>query len=136
MVAVADIRVDDVHEFADTGHGEAPELAIVELTEETLHEIQPGGAGGNEVEVDAGMSLQPTTHLLVFVRGVVVEDDMDIESGLHRASHGLDELQELLMAVPRHAVVDHMAGGDLKSREQGGRCTERPNELWDTDATR
>ena len=33
---------------------------------------------------------------------------------------GLDELQELLMAVPGHAFMDDMACGDVEGCEEGG----------------
>ena len=35
-------------------------------------------AGGYEVEVDPRMPYEPLTHLVMFVRGVVVEDDVDL----------------------------------------------------------
>ena len=54
--------------------------------------------------------------------GVVVEDDVDLEIGIDAAFDGLDELQELLMPVPRHAFMDDMACGDVQGREEGGRA--------------
>ena len=45
---------------------------------------------------------------------------MDFEIGIDAAFDGLDELQELLMAVPGHAFMDDMACGDVEGCEEGG----------------
>ena len=82
--------------------------------------LAQGGSGGDEVEVDPGISGQPVPDFFVLVRGVVVEDDVDFEIGIDAAFDGLDELQELLMPVPGHAFMDDMACGDVEGCEQGG----------------
>lgn len=47
-----------------------------ELPEETLHPIEPGGAGGSEMHVKTGMTLEPTLHFGVRVSGVVIADQI------------------------------------------------------------
>ena len=85
FVAVCDVGVYGADEFRDARDGEASELTLGQFGEEALDEIEPGRAGGNEVEVDPGMFFEPPTHLLVLVRGIVVEDEMNVEiwSGSH-----------------------------------------------------
>ena len=114
------IGVDGVNELGDAVDGQPFELPFVEFTEEAFHEIGPRGAGGDEVEVDAGIFGQPVPDFFVLVRGVIVEDDVDLEIGIDAAFDGLDELQELLMPVPGHAFMDDMACGDVEGREEGG----------------
>ena len=83
------IGVDGVNELRDTVDGQPFELPFVEFTEEALHDIGPRGPGGDEVEVDAGISGQPVPDFFVLVRGVVVEDDVDLEIGIDAAFDGL-----------------------------------------------
>ena len=59
LIAMFQIGVEGVNELGDAVDGQPFELPFVEFTEEAFHEIGPGGAGGDEVDVDAGISGQP-----------------------------------------------------------------------------
>jgi hypothetical protein len=63
-----------------------------------------------EMQVEPGMIVQPRADVLVFVRGVVIQDQMDRQVLGHSAVDGLEELQPFLMAVARHALPDHRTG--------------------------
>ncbi len=76
------------------------------------------GRRGREVEFHAGVLLQPSFHLRVLVRGVVVEDDVKIEVRSGPLLHLPHEAEELLVPVPGHAFVDHLPGGHIPRREQ------------------
>ena len=119
MIAMVDIGVDDPYEIANAGHGEATELSLIELAEEAFDEIEPRGACGHEMEMDARVAPQPPPNLLVFVGGVVVEDNVDVETGLHVALDRLDELEELLVSMPGHALMNELARLDLERSKQG-----------------
>ena len=114
-----------MNELGDAVDGQPLELPFVEFTEEAFHDIGPGGPGGDEVEVDPGISGQPVPDFFVLVRGVVVEDDVDLEIGIDAAFDGLDEPQKLLMPVPGHACMDDMACGDVQGRKEGGGSVPR-----------
>ena len=59
------------------------------------------------------MTLQPTLHRRVLVRGVVVRDQVQVEF-LRRAGVDLfEELDPLLVTVPFHALIDNDALGQL-----------------------
>ena len=66
--------------------------------EETFDLIDPGGRCGREVEVEAGVALEPSLDLGVLVRCVVVDDEMQIEQFGGVAVDGAQEAQEFLMA--------------------------------------
>ena len=83
------IGVDGMNELGDAVDGQPLERPFVEFTEEAFHDIGPGGPGGDEVEVDPGISGQPVPDFFVLVRGVVVEDDVDLEIGIDAAFDGL-----------------------------------------------
>jgi hypothetical protein len=43
---------------------------------------------------------------------------VQIEAGLYGGFQPLEELQELAVAMPRHALVDDLAGGDVQRSEE------------------
>ena len=67
--------------------------------EEQLHQVQPGGRCGGEVEVVSWPAREPTLHLLLGVGAVVVQDQMDVTRGIGPVNQA-QELQELLVAMP------------------------------------
>jgi hypothetical protein len=105
------IRASAVDEAADGLAGDDPE--------EDLDHVQPGAVGGDEVQGDPRIALQPVLDLGVFVGGAVVADEVQLLPGV-----GLGELfqeaQELLVAVAGVADVGYFAGGDLQRGEQRG----------------
>ena len=71
------------------------------------------------MEDEARMPTQPTQHLGMLVRGVVVEDDVDHPAGEDRALDGIEEADEFLVPVALHAVADHPTVEHVEGREQG-----------------
>lgn len=82
VVPVFDIPRDGVNEFFHAADREALQLALAQLAEEALDQIEPGGRGRQEVEMDARMPVQPRLHLRVLVSGVVVQDEVEVELGI------------------------------------------------------
>jgi len=72
------------------------------------------------VEGPAGMAVEPRAHLRVLVRGVVVEDGVDLAAGRRRGLDGVEEADELLMAVPLHVAADHRAVEHVQRGEERG----------------
>ena len=67
------------------------------------------------------VSLDPGFHAGMFVRAIIIDDQMEIEFG---GSFGVDFLQEtekLLMPMARHAVSDHFAVEHAEGGKQRGR---------------
>jgi hypothetical protein len=87
--------------------------------EEHLDEVQPGGIGRGEVQLDPWVAGQPGLDPLVLVGGVLVQHHMELPAGVG-AGDQLEEGQELAVAVVRLQGVGHPTGGDLQSGEQGG----------------
>src|SRR4051812_45247883 len=74
---------------------------------------------GGEVEGPARVALQPGAHLGMFVRGVVVHDGVDLPAGRHAGIDGVEEADELLMAVLLHAASEDGAVEDVQRGKQG-----------------
>ena len=71
-------------------------------------------------EKTVSIPAQPAQHLGVLVGGVVVEDDVDHLAGRHRALDRVEEPDELLMSMARHALADDRAVEHIEGGEQGG----------------
>src|SRR5512144_1903433 len=78
VIGFFDEAVDRRLELDDRAEDAALEAAPGELGEETLDGVEPGAGGRREVEDEAPVALQPRLDLRVFVRGVVVEDDVHL----------------------------------------------------------
>ena len=68
------------------------------------------------------MAREPLSHLGLLVGAVVVEHDVDQLAGGHGALEGIEEADELLMAMARHALPDDRAVEHVERREQRGRA--------------
>src|ERR1700716_1775305 len=66
--------------------------------------------------------LQPGADLWMPVRGVVVDDQMQLRSGRGLAVDLVEETDEFLMPMTRHALADHLALQHVKRGEQRRRA--------------
>ena len=93
----------------------AAQLLFGEQTEPSppaaaLHQVQPRGAGGCEVHMEAGPLGKPVPDQRRLVGGVVVHDQVDVEVGGHLGLDGIEEFAELHGPVPLVATTNHFAG--------------------------
>ena len=88
--------------------------------EEVFDGVEPGARCRREMEDPAGMTFEPGHDFRMFVRAVVVEDDMDQLAGRHLTLDGVEKADELLVAVLLHAPADDRAVEDVEGSEQGG----------------
>src|SRR6185295_11105747 len=85
-----------------------------------LDSVEPRAGCRGEVEGEARMSFEPLTHLRMLVGGVVVEDYVHDLSEWHLRLNGVEEADELLVAMALHTSADDLAFEDIESGEQ--RC--------------
>jgi len=55
------------------------------------------------------MPLDPGFHAWMFMRAIIIHDQMEVEFGRSFVIYSLKESQELLMPMAGHAVSDHLA---------------------------
>ena len=93
-----------------------------DLAEEPLHLVQPRAARRREMQVVLGVAEEPPLHRRRIVRPVVVQDHADLDPGLagQLRVQIVEEVEELLVAVPAVASANHLAGGYVQRREQRG----------------
>ena len=117
------LGIVNFEETVDGGLEEAPRLrtGLHQDGEETLDGVEPGGRGRGEVERPARMARQPSAHAGMLVGCVVVEDRMDRLASGDFSLDGVEEADELLMAMALHIAAHHGSAKHVHRRKQGRR---------------
>ena len=110
FVGDVQVAVDGSLQFGSALMHAAAQLLFGEQTEPALHQVQPRGAGGCEVHMEAGPLGKPVPDQRRLVGGVVVRDQVDVEVGGHLGLDGIEEFAELHGPVPLVATTNHLAG--------------------------
>ncbi len=118
LVALHQVGRDRVRQFLDAPKAAVPHAVRRQVSEEPLHQVQPGTRGGREVHVEALVLAQPVPHLRVLVRAIVVREDVNLETVRNLPVDLLEESQPLQMGVPRLGAVDQLAFQVAHRREQ------------------
>lgn len=120
-VVVFDELIDALHKLLDAGERAATDGLVGDQGEEALDLIEPGVVGWDEVHVPARPAGQPNLDLGMAVRGVVVDDAMNVQLDRHGLVDLAQERQEFLMPMTRLATREHGAVEHVQGREQRGR---------------
>ena len=77
----------------------ASQPVLRDVAEEAFHHVEPGGRGRRKAHMKSPVFLQPALHLFMFVRRVVIADQIDFLVGSNGLIDHAQELQPLLMTV-------------------------------------
>jgi len=97
----------------------AAELLFGQGREPALDHVEPGCAGGREVQLEARVARKPAMDGGGFVGGVVVDDEVDVEILGNGLVDGGEELAELDGAMPVMALAEYLTGFGIECGEQG-----------------
>lgn len=104
---------DEIHNVGaqspDAAIDAASDLLVGDKCEETLDQIEPGRTGGRKMDVPAWPFGEPVADRWCLVRGVVVHDEMDIETARDGSLDLVEELAELCGTVTGIAFADDLA---------------------------
>ena len=78
-VISVDVFLDFGSKFFDALECSAPDRFLGDDIEPDLNLIQPGCVGGRVMNVPSLMQSKPAFHLRMFMRGIVVNNHMDIK---------------------------------------------------------
>ena len=67
-VVLSDIVFDGLNQFGDISKATASDLLLSYVSKEALDHVEPGSAGRSEMNMEAGMSLQPSLDRRMFMR--------------------------------------------------------------------
>ena len=79
------------------------------------------------MECPARMIGEPFEDVGLFVGGIVVDDGVNDFSDRHAALDGVEEADELLMAVALHVSADHGAVEDVEGGDTALSCRDACN---------
>lgn len=118
------VMTDEVHnvcaQSVDAAIDAAPDLFVGDEREEALDLIEPGRTCGREMDMPARPFDEPVSDQWGLVGGVVVHDEMDIESARNGSLDLVEELAELGGTVPPVALADDPSGRNIEGGEK--RC--------------
>ena len=121
-VVLVNVAHDGINQLGDASEDATMHALFVEVTKKTLDDIEPRTAGRDEMDVETLVSLEPSHYLRMFVRCVVIHDQMKIQIFRRLRVNLLEELDPLLVSVTRHAGGDDFALGHVDRRKES-RCT-------------
>src|SRR5450759_2401787 len=108
-IGFSEVSVDGGLEVGDAFEDAALQSLPGQFGEEALDGVEPGGRGRGEVEMEPGVPFEPGQHLGMLVRGVVVDDQMELAPGRGLAVDLVEKADEFLVPVARHALPDDLA---------------------------
>ena len=95
------IVIDRSLKVIDAGIAAAPDTPRCDLGKKPFDQVQPSGAGGREMQLEAHVLLKPGLHLRRLVGGIVVQDHMDIAPRWHSLFDTAKEFEEFLGPISR-----------------------------------
>ena len=116
------VAFDPSDQIRDAFEGTGPDGLLCDQAEPAFHLIEPRGIGGRVVDMIAGASRQPAAHIGMFMHGVVVADDMDVEVFRHLLVNVFEEGEELLVSMASLAFGKHLTTRDIERGKQPGRA--------------
>ena len=81
-VVLADVSLNGFDQIADAMKRSTADSLTYNFRKPSFHLVQPRSAGGREVKVIAGVLLEPRPDLRVLMEPVVIQDDVDLWSGI------------------------------------------------------
>ena len=106
---VFEVTPDGGFELRDALERAAADAISGDQAEKTLDLVEPGRRSRREVQMEAGMGFEPALYGRRLMRGIIVNDEMEIETGGGLLVDQSEKAQELAMSMARHASPDNLA---------------------------
>ena len=116
---VADVLLNRLNELLDAAEGSTANTPLRQVAEPAFDRVEPRTRRRDEVQMEAGMTSYPPAYGGVLVCRVIVQDQMQIESGRRLRLDLLEEPEKLLVSMAWQAVTDD------RSVQHAQRCEER-----------
>ena len=113
---------DSLLKLSDAPEDATFQLFSRELCKEALYYVEPGTACRYEMKVESLVPLKPGLDLGMFVCGVVVDDQMNVQFRGSFPVYEVEELDPFLVAVIIHTARNHFSFEHIDSGEEGCRA--------------
>jgi len=121
-LGVAVMLFDVLHDRLDQlGYGleyTPPNTLVGDISKPAFDQVKPGTGSRDEMNLEPRMAFEPALHLLVFVGAIVVANQVNRQILLHALINQVQELEPLLVAVPRHTFADDLAFHHVDCRKE------------------
>ena len=104
LVMSFNVLLDNTNQRRDIVKATPADLFLGQFTEPPLHHVQPGSGCRREVELEAWMPTEPGPDARMLVGAVIIHDEVELQVGRCLAIDFLEESNELLVSMTRHAV--------------------------------
>ena len=118
---VADVVLNRGNELVDIAEDTAADSFVGKIPKESFDHIEPGSAGGSEVNVESSVTKKPALHFWVFVCGIVIGDQMDCFFLGSALIDQAEKLQSFLMSMPVFTKADDRTDYGVHCRKQSRR---------------
>jgi hypothetical protein len=115
-----DEAIDCCLQVYDRQEDAALQSPLGEFCEEAFDGVEPRTRCWREVECEALVSIEPSSHIGMLVGGVIVEDHMHGFAGRHFGLDRIEEADKLLMTMALHIASDHGSVEHVEGSKQ--RC--------------
>src|SRR5205814_9290597 len=96
-----------------------------QVAKATLDQLETRAGSGGKGQVKARMAAQPTLNAWMLVGGVLIHDQVQVQSAGRLLVDPLQEASEFLMPMLRHAIPDDRAIERREGGEQRGGAVAR-----------
>src|SRR5580692_2887958 len=111
LIPIGDEAFDLAAQVSDRGEGAAADRALSNQAEPALDLVQPGGIGGCVMQVKTRTTRESGFDFGVFVRAVVIDDQMYVQFLGHFALDVTQEGEGLLVSMTRLTLREYLAFG-------------------------
>src|ERR1017187_5973408 len=120
LVVLVDVISDSHDQLLGIVKDAATQPVLCDIAEEAFDHVQPPTAGRREVDVEPGMTREPSLHSRMLVRGVVIDDEVECLFRRRNLIDHTQELKPLLMPMPVVAHADHSPIERIHGGKQSG----------------
>jgi hypothetical protein len=120
VVRILDVVIDFLDQFLDAAKGSPAKSSLRDAIEPDLHLIQPRGIGWSEVYVEPWPCGEAASNSQMFVRGVIIHDDVHLQVLRDVLFNLPDKTQIFLVPVTRSTFREHFAVRRVQCGEQRG----------------
>src|ERR1700704_2786107 len=103
---------------SDAGKDSPIQAAALQLREPPFYRVEPGRAGGSEVQLHARVCVKELLDRGRLMGAAVIEDDVQVQARWHRLHNLLQKADKLLAVVTLRDPSDDLSRGDVESRVQ------------------